>query len=469
MILKHALYHMWLWKREQILYSFLFSCLGSVIYHFSPYEHPILSAGIIILTLIPVFAGLAKDQFSWKYYQSIPFSKRELYHFIILSQFIFYLPLLTWFLCFPDVLPELFTDLPKVSLWFILGGVVLFAIGSVYIGIMSFSQLFEMIRAPFAKKTSKVSQLQTLRNVILGANGIALLLYAAYKILTDWPSIAQVIGSLLSFFFKENTFLTIAGLVCISLSSMYYRTFRRWMREELSYQKINFNKFRDLPLMIAGTYTVYVIFMGINLNSHMYGRSPLVDAIANKDLKQIQKLSMVDVELNTATKRGWTPLMVAAHEGDERLFTDFLRRGASQEGIVKTQSDLLHNKMNLFFAAVDGKNIKIVRHLLTPERARSSNGSFSPLHIASYNCSLDIIDLLIESGANPNERNDRGETPLHVAARRNCFAGAVSLIEAGADPQAKDKKENIALNLIHKSRKDFSYYMEKKSRAPASN
>lgn len=41
---------------------------------------------------------------------------------------------------------------------------------------------------------------------------------------------------------------------------------------------------------------------------------------------------------------------------------------------------------------------------------------WTPLHLATYFGHLDIAEVLLMSGANPNVTNDVGDTPLHKAA-----------------------------------------------------
>lgn len=64
----------------------------------------------------------------------------------------------------------------------------------------------------------------------------------------------------------------------------------------------------------------------------------------------------------------------------------------------------------------------------------------SELHAAAHNADLKAVQVLLESGATPNERDDRGFTPLLWS----CLRGAVgqqgpvvaALLSAGADPDA---------------------------------
>ena len=72
-----------------------------------------------------------------------------------------------------------------------------------------------------------------------------------------------------------------------------------------------------------------------------------------------------------------------------------------------------------------------------------------PLHYASYEGHLKIIELLLEHGAqpNPDARNDLGITPAHNAATRGHADALRALLRAGADANACDVDGASVLHL----------------------
>ena len=65
----------------------------------------------------------------------------------------------------------------------------------------------------------------------------------------------------------------------------------------------------------------------------------------------------------------------------------------------------------------------------------------TPLHwAAGFSKTPEMVKVLLAAGANHGERNHNGETPLHMAAMSSKTPSVVEdLLAAGADPQARNK------------------------------
>jgi ankyrin repeat protein len=74
----------------------------------------------------------------------------------------------------------------------------------------------------------------------------------------------------------------------------------------------------------------------------------------------------------------------------------------------------------------------------------------TPLHLAALRGSVEEVERLLKSGADPNVRDVFGRTPLHYAAARNHKAAAELLLSRGADPNAKDEDGETPLDLAAK-------------------
>lgn len=68
----------------------------------------------------------------------------------------------------------------------------------------------------------------------------------------------------------------------------------------------------------------------------------------------------------------------------------------------------------------------------------------TPLMLASLAGHENVIDILLEAGADPKLANEAGETPLILASKYGFNAVAAKLIEAGADVNAQDESGRTA-------------------------
>ena len=85
------------------------------------------------------------------------------------------------------------------------------------------------------------------------------------------------------------------------------------------------------------------------------------------------------------------------------------------------------------------------------------------LIIASQNNNLDIVELLLDAGANPNKQDIEGNTPLFISLEEDVSENIIQiLLEAGADPYIKNNNgaNSILIAKRYTYRKKYLEIME---------
>ncbi len=129
----------------------------------------------------------------------------------------------------------------------------------------------------------------------------------------------------------------------------------------------------------------------------------------------------------------------------------------SRDSTTQVTSDARLGADNIF-AAIEARDIEGVQRLLNnapslaTKRARKSDGDWAlkgttPLHHAVEFFNREIMQLLIEHGANVNAAESGGWTPLHFAANEPQPDAIPILVSAGANLRARDSDGRTPLQL----------------------
>lgn len=155
----------------------------------------------------------------------------------------------------------------------------------------------------------------------------------------------------------------------------------------------------------------------------------------------------VGVAVNARDERLWTPLMICACYGHEKLAALLLKIGANVHHQDNAGFTSLH------WAAYNGFN-KVAKLLLdkgAKVNALSQKG-FTPLLQAAGRGNLETIALLLEHGADVNAVAEDGSTALHKATANNHPAVVAFLLDSGADTEATLTTGEKALDIALKSK-----------------
>ncbi len=224
---------------------------------------------------------------------------------------------------------------------------------------------------------------------------------------------------------------------------------------------------------------IFPIMLGCSVGKHPVG---LLEAVGSGDSRLMEAALRSGADVNKADRNGYTPLAVAAFNGDVDAVRFLIRNGAKLEHVVTEQRPL--------YLAVSAGHEGTVGALLeeTPDLSADSQGpailaaartggaakaliehkvdvagvfgfnSSTALHVAAQNARPDIVRVLIENGAPVNAENVRTQTPLHLACYAQTRDGLLAeetliletlglLIDAKARVEARDARKNTPLHL----------------------
>jgi ankyrin repeat protein len=137
-------------------------------------------------------------------------------------------------------------------------------------------------------------------------------------------------------------------------------------------------------------------------------------------------------DVNTGDKQNTTCLMKAAINGHYKIIELLLRFGASPS--------IENNKgENALTLACMQENFAICEKLIVAKgdvNHVDSLGRTPLLKAARHNSNSDILQLLLQHGADPTISDNNKNTPLHFAAIRGTKDVAIFLIKLGANPYA---------------------------------
>lgn len=180
----------------------------------------------------------------------------------------------------------------------------------------------------------------------------------------------------------------------------------------------------------------------INSRSESYGTTVLSDAAGRGDLKVLNMMLERGADINVKNNVGFSALISAMYA-----------RNVEVEKILLSQPALDPNTRGFngstALANYASSNRKeVVQRLMelgADVNAQDYDGD-APLHIATKNRDIEILDMLLDKGANPNAKNTHGGTPLMYAAVYGNEKAVSHLLERGADASLKDADGNTALD-----------------------
>ena len=170
------------------------------------------------------------------------------------------------------------------------------------------------------------------------------------------------------------------------------------------------------------------------------GETPLMVAASSRNLHAVKWFLEKGATVACEDKRGWNTLHLAASGGD----TDII-------SLIHTHLPNIESKTGegytpLMVAAFTGK-LHAVKWFLEKGAAIACEDKrgWSPLHYAAMGGDPDTIDHILTHLPDVDSKTADGETPLIIAVFYGELQGVKYLLERGANPLAKDNKGQDSL------------------------
>jgi ankyrin repeat protein len=212
-------------------------------------------------------------------------------------------------------------------------------------------------------------------------------------------------------------------------------------------------------------FCLFFIFMTYSLclqACSMGGATSLIHAVDQNNVEEIDQMLTAGISPDESTEEGVTPLFAACLKGQAQIAQRLLESNADVNAAIKKtfkyKGQTLVKGTTPLMAAIENYHTDIVHMLLSRGanvKLADENG-FSPVLIAAAKKDINMLEALVDKGANINDRTSSpfeyngetvfsGTTPLMAAIANHRDENAILLIQKGADVKATAKNGVDAL------------------------
>lgn len=180
----------------------------------------------------------------------------------------------------------------------------------------------------------------------------------------------------------------------------------------------------------------------------------LYPALKRGDIAQIERHIYWDADLDQPTPDGSMPMHIAARAGRLVVVELLLKNGA------KINAKDSENQTPMYAAMMSGRTQ--VAQLLIKKGAEVDADMLLEAVVTNQVADRDVIELLVQQGANINHAAENGDSLLHIAVKQGYRVIAKLLIANGADVNSRDGTNHTPLwHAIGLHKKDIATLLKR--------